>query len=99
MNNNPQEKMLKSDEYDILNRLQGGFAAMPEDITLNLRHDLRPYQAEALGRYLHYYDKDYERDRSRGLQLLFNMATGSGKTLIMAAILLDLYKRGFNKII
>lgn len=99
MNNNPQDKMLKSDEYDILSRFQGGFTSIPDHISLNLRHELRPYQTEALGRYLHYYDNDQNRDRTRGIQLLFNMATGSGKTLIMAALLLDLYKRGQNKII
>ncbi len=91
--------MLKSDEYDILSRFQGGFTSVPEHISLNLRHELRPYQTEALGRYLHYYDSDKNRDRTRGMQLLFNMATGSGKTMIMAALLLDLYKRGQNKIV
>jgi len=99
MNNNPRDKMLKSDEYDILSRFQGGFKSVPEHVSLNLRHDLRPYQIEALGRYLHYYDNDQNRDRTRGMQLLFNMATGSGKTMIMAALLLDLYKRGMNKIV
>lgn len=99
MNNNPQDKMLKSDEYDILSRFQGGFTSVPEHISLNLRHELRPYQTEALGRYLHYYDSDKSRDRTRGIQLLFNMATGSGKTMIMAALLLDLYKRGQNKVV
>lgn len=99
MNNNPQDKMLKSDEYDILSRFQGGFTSAPEHISLNLRHELRPYQVEALGRYLHYYDNDKNRDQARGMQLLFNMATGSGKTMIMAALLLDLYKRGLNKVV
>lgn len=99
MNNNPQDKMLKSDEYDILSRFQGGFTSVPEHISLNLRHEFRPYQTEALGRYLHYYDSDKNRDQTRGMQLLFNMATGSGKTMIMAALLLDLYKRGQNKIV
>lgn len=33
------------------------------------------------------------------MQLLFNMATGSGKTLIMAALILDLYKRGYRNFI
>lgn len=72
---------------------------MPEHISLNLRHELRPYQVEAIGRYLHYHDKDATRDQARGLQLLFNMATGSGKTMIMSALLLDLYKRGYNKVV
>lgn len=99
MNNNPQDKMLKSDEYDILSRFQGGFTPVPEHISLNVRHELRPYQTEALGRYLHYYDSDKNRDQTCGMQLLFNMATGSGKTMIMAALLLDLYRRGQNKFV
>ncbi len=91
--------MLLDDTYQIYSRMAGGFSGAPEYITENLKHELRLYQQEAIGRYLHYYDKDQTRDQSRGLQLLFNMATGSGKTMIMAALLLDLYKRGFNKIV
>lgn len=96
---NNQDKMLLDDIYQIYSRMSGGFTGAPGYITENLKHELRPYQQEAVGRYLHYYDKDQTRDQSRGLQLLFNMATGSGKTMIMAALLLDLYKRGFNKVV
>lgn len=96
---NNQDKMLLDDTYQIYSRMSGGFTGAPEYITENLKHELRPYQQEAVGRYLHYYDKDQTRDQSRGLQLLFNMATGSGKTMLMAALLLDMYKRGFNKVV
>lgn len=96
---NNQDKMLLDDTYQIYSRMSGGFTGAPEYITENLKHELRPYQQEAVGRYLHYYDKDQTRDQSRGLQLLFNMATGSGKTMLMATLLLDLYKRGFNKVV
>jgi len=91
--------MLLDDMYQMYSRMSGGFKSAPEYITENLKHELRPYQQEVIGRYLHYYDNDQTRDQSRGLQLLFNMATGSGKTMIMAALLLDLYKRGVNKVI
>lgn len=96
---NNQDKMLLDDTYQIYSRMSGGFTGAPEYITENLKFELRPYQQEAVGRYLHYYDKDQTRDQSRGLQLLFNMATGSGKTMLMAALLLDLYKRGYNKVV
>ena len=96
---NNQDKMLLDDTYQIYSRMSGGFTSAPEYISENLKHELRPYQQEAVGRYLHYYDKDQTRDQSRGLQLLFNMATGSGKTMLMAALLLDLYKRGYNKVV
>lgn len=94
-----KDKMLLDDTYQLYSRMSGGFTSTPEHISTNLRHPLRPYQDEAIGRYLHYYDNDQTRDRTKGPQLLFNMATGSGKTMIMAALLLDLYKRGFNKVV
>ena len=63
---------------------------IPEYITKNLRHPLRPYQEEAIGRYLYYKDHDSTFPE----QVLFNMATGSGKTLLMAAVILEKYHQG-----
>lgn len=96
---NNQDKLLLHDRYENLKDMSGEFDDAPEYITENLKHELRPYQHEAIGRYFHFYDTNNLRDKSRGLQLLFNMATGSGKTMLMAALLLDLYKRGFNKVV
>lgn len=64
---------------------------LPDYITKNLKHPLRPYQEEALGRYLY-----YKTDGNRVIpeQVLYNMATGSGKTLLMAAIILEKYYQG-----
>lgn len=63
---------------------------IPEYITKNLRHPLRPYQEEAIGRYLYYKDHDVAFPE----QVLFNMATGSGKTLLMAAVILEKFHQG-----
>ena len=63
---------------------------IPEYITKNLRYPLRPYQEEAIGRYLYYKDHDLTFPE----QVLFNMATGSGKTLLMAAVILEKYHQG-----
>lgn len=63
---------------------------IPEYITKNLRYPLRPYQEEAIGRYLYYKDHDVTFPE----QVLFNMATGSGKTLLMAAVILEKYHQG-----
>ena len=63
---------------------------IPEYITKNLRYPLRAYQEEAIGRYLYYKDHDSTYPE----QVLFNMATGSGKTLLMAAIILEKYHQG-----
>lgn len=71
-------------------------ADIPENITGNLaRHiELRPYQRTALERWLFYID-EYE-ERPKAPHLLFHMATGSGKTVLMAALILDLYRRGYR---
>jgi len=86
------------------NAKSGGFANfsqnLPAHITENLASniDLRPYQVEALNRYLYYCD-NYQNRTTTNLNLLFNMATGSGKTVIMSALILDLFKRGYNKFV
>ena len=71
-------------------------ADIPDDITDNLAPQiaLRPYQRTALERWLFYIDK-YE-GRPKAPHLLFHMATGSGKTVLMVALILDLYRRGYR---
>ncbi|HEL2738042.1 TPA: DEAD/DEAH box helicase family protein [Streptococcus suis] len=79
--------------YDTVSR--SGFkdfrADLPDYLMKNLKHPLRPYQQEAIGRYLH-----YKTDNNRVIpeQVLYNMATGSGKTLLMAAVILEKYQQG-----
>lgn len=58
---------------------------------------IRPYQKKALGRFF-YFIEDYKK-RKKPTHLLFNMATGSGKTLIMASSMLYLYKQGYRNFI
>ncbi|MCM8816017.1 MAG: DEAD/DEAH box helicase family protein [Candidatus Omnitrophica bacterium] len=64
---------------------------------LNPKFELREYQKEALGRF-DFYFSEYQK-RKFPAQLLFHMATGSGKTLIMAANILQLYKHGYRNFI
>lgn len=64
---------------------------------LNPKFELREYQKEAIGRFDFYFD-GYQQ-RKFPAQLLFHMATGSGKTLIMAANILQLYKQGYRNFI
>lgn len=56
---------------------------------LNPKFKLREYQKEAIQRLVYYLEKD--KNRVMPSHLLFNMATGSGKTLLMAASILYLY--------
>ncbi|MFO7972079.1 MAG: DEAD/DEAH box helicase family protein [Desulfobacterales bacterium] len=62
---------------------------------LNPKFELRPYQQEAFGRFFHCLDNDFPR-KNWPLHFLFNMATGSGKTLIMAGLILYLYEKGYR---
>jgi len=64
---------------------------------LNPKFELREYQKEALGRFDFYFN-GYQKRRFPA-QLLFHMATGSGKTLIMAANILYLYALGYRNFI
>lgn len=67
---------------------------IPDYITDNLHPTkrLREYQENALKHFIFLYD----RDRAKAKHLLFNMATGTGKTLIMASVVLFLYEKGYR---
>ncbi|MBC6443017.1 MAG: DEAD/DEAH box helicase family protein [Rhodobacteraceae bacterium] len=83
-------------EFDALAKYGALNSDLPDDITGNLapRITLRSYQRRALERWLFYIDR-YEQ-RPKAPHLLFHMATGSGKTVLMAALILDLYRRGYR---
>lgn len=65
------------------------------DLYNNLRADweIRPYQQEALGRFIHYW-QNYRTDAPT--HILYHKATGSGKTLVMAGLILYLYQQGYR---
>ncbi|ASP30487.1 type III deoxyribonuclease [Qipengyuania flava] len=83
-------------EFDALAKYGALKSDIPDDITGNLAPtiDLRPYQRTALERWLFYIDTYQARPKAP--HLLFHMATGSGKTVLMAALILDLYRRGYR---
>ena len=64
---------------------------------LNSKFELRPYQIEAFKRF-DYYNTNYPK-KPKPIHLMFHMATGSGKTLIMAGLILDLYEKGYRNFI
>ncbi len=72
---------------------------LPEVIGENIRAGFgkRTYQIEAFARFKYYIDK--ESPSEMPTQLLFHMATGSGKTLIMAGCILYLYEKGYRNFI
>ena len=70
---------------------------IPKFISENINPDfeLRPYQEEAFQRFICYFENQFDFKESP-IHLLYNMATGSGKTLIMAGLILYLYERGYR---
>lgn len=72
------------------------YKELPKYVVHNLtqKYQIRPYQEQAFRNFITYFEKD--RLRHGPSQVLFHMATGSGKTLIMAGLILYLYKKGYR---
>lgn len=75
-----------------------GVKDVPHTITSNLssRISLREYQKHALSNFISFYEDD-KLSKNNQIHTLFHMATGSGKTVIMAALVLYLYSKGYRK--
>ena len=69
---------------------------IPAHITDNLKHAQRPYQIEAFQRFILCHTENFIGKPNKPLHLLYNMATGSGKTFIMAGLILHLYEKGYR---
>jgi len=88
--------------YDILVEEFGKRAiaqvTVPNHITDNIKSAffIRPYQIEAFQRFILCDSEDFTGKPKRPFHLLYNMATGSGKTLIMAGLMLHLYQKGYR---
>ncbi|AGL70744.2 DEAD/DEAH box helicase family protein [Helicobacter pylori] len=76
------------------NTPNNGEIELPTHITSNLKNELRDYQKQAINNYL-------EKRQSNPFQkhFMFEMATGSGKTLVMAGLILECYKQGYQNFI
>lgn len=85
---------LKSRAYDLdIPKLK------PNDyqyITENIKYPLFDWQRQGLENFLTFQKiKDAEQN-TNATHLMFNMATGTGKTLIMASLILYYYKQGYR---
>ena len=91
----PEETKL-SVEYDSLEKRGKISKEIPTTIldNLNPNFQLREYQISAITRFIEYFEN--EQDKKLPIQLLFNMATGSGKTLLMVTFILYLYEKGYR---
>lgn len=84
-------------DYDSISKrgFLNQYKVLPEYLKDNLNPNflVRDYQIEAFARFF-FYQTDPEKKVP--IHLLFNMATGSGKTLIMAGLILHLYTQGYR---
>ena len=88
-----------STSYDMMERRGFIPTNVPACIAdnLNPRLELRDYQRSAISRLAYYVDEDPEKKFP--VEILFNMATGSGKTVIMAAAILYFYQKGYRNFV
>lgn len=89
MNNEILHKTIERSFNDLL---KTGHLSLeiPAYITDNLSHKLRPYQEQALRQFI--YTQESNTANISFNHLLFHMATGTGKTLVLAATILYLFK-------
>lgn len=69
--------------------------AIPDYIQNNLRYTFFDWQKDAFENFLA-YEADYKENPTH---LMFNLATGTGKTMLMASCLLYYYKQGYRHFI
>lgn len=89
--------------YEIINAEFGNrgiqSTKIPKSISENLKFKTREYQDEAFKRFICLNDNEFKDKPNPPLHAMFNMATGSGKTLIMAGLMLYLFEKGYNNFI
>lgn len=78
----------------------GNLKEVPQIIERGLSEKiyLREYQKEAFQYFVSYFENEKLR-KSKQFHTLFHMATGSGKTIIMAGLILYLFTKGYNNFI
>lgn len=83
-------------ELDVQKKV-GALKELPEYIESNLNKNivLRDYQEEAFRYFITYLESDLIKNKQ--IHNLFHMATGSGKTVIMAGLILYFYMKGYRK--
>ena len=84
------------EELDSINKF-GFLKDLPDIIENGLSENiiLRDYQKEAFQYFITYIENE-ELSKNKQIHTLFHMATGSGKTVIMAGLILYLYTKGYR---
>ena len=77
-------------------RLRLPFPEIPQYISDNLKHSFFDWQKEAFENFLTFQAIKERENPNESTHLMFNMATGTGKTLLMAATILYYYHQGYR---
>jgi type III restriction enzyme len=72
---------------------------IPAYVIENIRHNLWQWQKEALENFLTWEKVKEIKNDFEPTHLMFNMATGTGKTMVMGALILYYYKKGYRNFI
>ena len=83
---------------EVVKELQPDLLSVPKYISDNLRYEFFDWQKEAFENLL-FYNFEKFKIKKYPTHLMFNMATGTGKTLLMASAILYYYKQGYRKFI
>jgi type III restriction enzyme len=91
-------KTLNQVVFEWVGRREFDKTVVPGCVTDNLNpaFTIRPYQHSAFQYFVNYWQEPFDGKPTQNHQLLFHMATGSGKTLMMAGLILYLYEKGFR---
>lgn len=77
-------------------RLRLPFPEIPQYISNNLKYGFFDWQKNAFENFLTYQAIKERENPNEPTHLMFNMATGTGKTLLMASTILYYYKQGYR---
>lgn len=72
---------------------------VPTYLADNLKHSFWWWQSKALENFLIFESIKEREESNEPTHLMFNMATGTGKTMMMAALILYYYKKGYRHFI
>ena len=77
-------------------RLRLPFPEIPQYITNNLKYGFFDWQKNAFENFLTFQAIKERENPNEPTHLMFNMATGTGKTLLMASTILYYYEQGYR---
>ncbi len=92
----PQIRYIYETISDQAYRLGLSLPIVPKYITDNLKYELFQWQKKAFENFLIFQSVKEKQNPNTPTHLMFNMATGSGKTLVMASNILYYYARGYR---